>query len=548
MNSSIILNQNNCKINQNNELIQLYLRAVQRIEPVIIPRNYREALISKYSHQWKQAIDEEISYMFKNNVFEIIENTGQKSINTAFIFTYKKDTDQFKARLVARGDLQLPEQYANTYAPTMDISSLRILLTIALNFNLTVWNIDVKRAFLNANLKEEIFIRPPEVLGLDNSKFVIKLKKALYGLRQAGNAWYNEIAGFLKSEGFVQLKRDKTIFVHKVYKHLFLGIYVDDILIVCKDLKIKNYVINLLKKKYELHDLGPISEILGIRITKEEDCYYYDLSESIEDICNQFGIRADPKVKTPLVANEIIGPLDNGSPCDKQIYCSLIGVLLYIARIARLDILFPIIQLSQYRENPKMFHFRRLERILVYLKNTISYRMKISKGSMDLNVYTDANFATNYDYKSFQGTLVKFGETVIFWSSKKMTTVAQSTDESEIIAANSSLRELMYFKQLICEILHLSSYDFNYDYRCSICPKIIPKLLIDNQGTIAFCKNGFGKRTKYLSVKYIYLNELLDDDEYQVEYVQSKKNLADVFTKNLNLELFKYFIESVNLV
>lgn len=516
--------------------IKNYLLLVRTKELPIIPLRYSDALRSKYSKEWKIAMDEEINLMFKNDVFQIVDYNNQNLINTAFVFNYKDKESKFTARLVARGDYQTPDMYTSTYSPTMDFSILRLLLAISLNLNLTVWNVDVQRAFLNAKLEEDIYIRPPAILNL-SLKYCIKLNKALYGLKQASHQWFKELSKFLFSIGFINLLREKIIFVHKDIRKLILGIYVDDIIILAPNAEVKNWFTSKLSNKFPIHDRGLLSELLNVKITRTNNDFIYNQEDQINKLCDQFYIRSDDRIRTPLISNDLIKKHENSESCNSEEYSSLIGSMLYIARITRPDILFPIIQLSQFRESPKLIHMKKLLRILIYLRNTAHYQLTIFKSNLNLTVYSDANFATNYDYKSFEGLLVMVGNSIIKWSSHKMNLTAQSTDESEIVSANSSLRELMYFKYLF-EELKDKIIDLNDPQ--------IPILFLDNTSSISFCEQGFGKRTKYLATKYIYLHEQFLDKSYLVKYVNTKENLADIFTKNVTKDILDLFLQKVN--
>lgn len=182
-----------------------------------------------------------------------------------------------------------------------------------------------------------------------------------------------------------------------------------------------------------------------------------------------------------------------------------------------------------------------MTRLIVYLLNTANYRMVIRRSDLRLVVDSDASFASNYDYRGFRGVLVRFGDSILKWTSKKIAETSQSTDEAEIVAAYEALRELIYFRRLICELLHGRLKEFD-------CGHFTPLLRIDNQSTIAFCKRGFGKRTNHLSVKFIWLNECLESGSYKVDYVPSKENLADIFTKNLTREGIERFSESASII
>ena len=524
----------------------LLLRKVKVKENIIIPRNEKEALTSKQSEKWRESMKSELDKMFEEEVFEEVPFEGQKTIDTKWTFDYKPAEQRYSARLVARGDRQLPSQYEHTFAPTMPIHVLRILLCIAINFNLLIWNVDVERAFLNARLNEPVFIRPPALLQRPPGT-IIRLRKALYGLKQAGHEWHKEVSATLKSIGFRVMPREQCVFVHESIPNLYIGLYVDDAILVCESAEIKDYVIKQLRKKYRLHDRGELRELLGIQFERFEDRIEYDLQKSIEKLCAQFRVDTDPRVTSPLIAGDIVSPVQNGLPADRSQFVSGLGSILYFARVGRAEIAHPCVVLSQFRETPMKVHERRLKRVMVYLLNTAHYRMTIRASDLRLKVYSDASFASNFDYRSFFGTIVMFGDTVIDWKSKKMSTTAQSTDEAEIIAAYESLRTLEYTRQLICEIIHgqLRKFDWQDPSKCRICSSHTPLLMIDNKSTIAFCQNGFGKRTRQLNVQFIALHEKLQEEAYEVQYVASKDNLADVFTKNLPARVIAGFQDSI---
>ena len=160
----------------------------------------------------------------------------------------------------------------------------------------------------------------------------------------------------------------------------------------------------------------------------------------IEALLDRFEIKPNSRVVTPLTGNDVQGPLPNAATCDKHLYGSIIGSLLYRARFSRPDILLPVIQLSQFRENPKVSHLQKLFRIMIYLS--------------DLCVYTNSSFNTNFDSKNFHGTVVQFGDSIVHWSANKMKFVVVSTDEAEIVGTLNALRQLLFFREFNCELLH----------------------------------------------------------------------------------------------
>lgn len=517
---------------------------INHLNSIKIPMNYKDALRSPQCDQWIRAMKEEMASLTQKQVFKFVKQGNEKLLSTMWVYALKNENGKlrYKARLVARGDCQTPGQYGETHSPTVEFSVLRMLLLYAMKHKLLIWNLDIKTAFLNADLNEDIFIKPPSGFNFGND-LVIKLMKSLYGLRQAGHNWFKKLKTILESIGFRSINRETTLFVHEKIPNLIICVYVDDLLVLAPSIEIKDRLIIELTRLLDLHDRGPLTEILGVKFEWIGNDLYYHQKHLIIDLIERFEIQPNPKIQTPLPGNDLSTPMLNGQDCDQELYSSIIGSLLYIARISRPEILFPVIQMSQFRQTPKVAHLRKLYRILVYLRNTIDFKLNLKRDDNDLaiSVYTDSSFNTNHDLKNFNGSVVYFGKSLVHWSCNKMRFSVLSTDEAEIIGCLSSLRQLLYFKYLFCEMIHskpiqLRFPDLDDDSNCVKCTT--PILYVDNKGSISFCTKGFGKRTKYLSTKFNFLIEQFQLGTYQVLYVNTKSNVADIFTKNLVFELF----------
>ena len=519
---------------------------LNNLTSIKVPLNYNDALKSPQRAEWKKAMREELDSLRLKGVFELVPDEKQKLISTMWVYCLKTDLGEikYKARLVARGDCQSSDQYSDTFAPTTEFAILRYVLTLALTLNLIPWNIDIKTAFLNAGLKEKIFIRVPAGFNCP-AGLVIRLVRSLYGLKQAGRNWHLKITEILRSLDFVPLERVPTLFRHTKIPNLFICVYVDDCLLLAPSLLVKDKIVAKLSAKLDLHDRGPLRELLGVHFHFDNDLRFFTYNQRtlIESLLDRFEIQQNVKVTTPLAAHDVLLPTPNAKSCDGDLYASIIGSLLYIARISRPDILFPVIQLSQFRENPKVPHLRKTYRLMIYLANTLGYSMMIHPGGA-LEVYTDSSFNSNHDSRNFNGSVVRFGRSVIHWSSTKMKFVVLSTDEAEIVGCLNGLRQLLYFKYLNCDLLHPaqalhrpSLVSDNEDEVCEMCE--VPVLLIDNQGSITFCEKGPSKRTNYLTSKYNYLVQQFRVGAYSPQYVRTTENPADIFTKNLPLSLLE---------
>lgn len=487
--------------------------------------------------RWFAAVKDELNSMIKKDVFEIIDKASVKDkiIGTQYVFTIKEGEP--RARLVARGDWQSVESFSETYAPTIKLSMLMLLLKIAINRNLKVFSYDVKKAFLNAKLEDDVYIHLPDGFHLLNDNFnsrehCVKLNKALYGLKQAGRAWYLEITKNLKQYGFIPLKREATLFVHKDIQELKVAVYVDDMVVLCKNEKDAKDLFEHLTKTYEIHNRGELDKILGIYVRRKSNCFELDVKEMIVNLAKRYGIEPEERVHTPLAANEIVELRENGVDADVNEYSTLLGSLLYIARMVRPDILASVVQLCQFQQNCKKYHLKRAKRVLNYLINTIDYKIVIHKTEhLELEVYSDASVGNFYDSKSQLGCVIKLGSSTISYQSKKSPLVTMSANESEVVAASEALRELLYFKRIYCALEHGKGEE---PEDCDLCKPV--KLFVDNTGVEVFSERGFNKRTKYLDIRYYAIVDYARKGEIMVDHVNTAKNCADIFTKNQNLD------------
>ena len=498
---------------------------------------------------WYDKVHEELNTLNEKGVIRVVPRADAKSrpIGTQYVFTHKDDVG--KARLVARGDRQAEETFDETFSPTMNCEVLRILLKLALEFDWDVNTFDVKRAFLNARLDEDIYIEIPEGYhfidaNLNRQEHVLQLERALYGLKQAGRAWYQEICGTLKKFGFVALKREPTVFVHPD-KNIILGLYVDDIVAIGEDQLAIEYVRQMLKSVYEIHDGGEIRRVLGLNIEKKKDCYLLHLRDMIEDLGRQYLVKESDRVFTPLPANIMIEPHSDAEDVDFNEYASLLGSLLYIARMTRPDILSAVVQLCQFQARPKKTHHRRLMMVLSYLVGTKDLGLEIARdGSLELAVYSDSSLANLHDRKSLMGCSVHLGRSLISYLSRKSALVTLSSNEAEIVAGLTAVRELLYFKRLICALRHGRGTG-EEPADCKECTAV--PMYVDNSGVLSFIEKGFTRRTRYLDLQYFALKGYAESNEYSMEYVKSAENRADSFTKSMPRESLETHREMLGL-
>lgn len=538
---------------QKREILSEIHCAVQSVlesdSPRFIPRRFSEVIRMTdraAKDRWVEATRVELDEMVKNDVFTLVKRSDAttKPIGTQYVYNLKEGKE--RARLVARGDWQSVDTYADTYAPTLSLAILRVLLKIAITEDLEVHNFDVRRAFLKAPILEDVYLEIPDgyhlinpEINLDNRRsYLLRLNKALYGLKQAGRLWFETITSKLTEFGFIPLAREPTVFIHRTIPRYYIAVYVDDLVCFAANQKLIGRIRRLLTESFAIHDRGALTKVLGIDICRSADRFTLSLKPMIEALCIRHNIQPDARTNTPLASGEVPDPAPNAEPTEYTEYLSLLGSLLYIARTVRPDILIGIVQLAQFSSAPKKLHLRRLVHILRYLRNTadLNHNIYRSNGYV-LEVYTDSSLGNSYDQKSFSGTAVFVGKSLVSYSARKSELIAQSTNEAEVIAASEGLRDLLFMHYVVCVLIHPAQPVDEFDdtaknrEKCIDCPK--PVLYTDSAGALSFIDRGFVRRSKHLQIRNAALIDYARRGDYEAKYVQSSANPADCLTKNL---------------
>lgn len=239
------------------------------------PRTYKEAISCCDKTHWVNAMREELDSIEKNETWELTDlPAGRTSVGSKWVYKIKSDENgrncTFKARLVAQGFTQkFGIDYDEVFAPVARSETFRILLSIASVQNYEVKQYDFKTAFLNGHLKEEIYMRPPP--GISSNGQVYRLKKSLYGLKQAAKVWNDSVHGVLTKYGCVQSQYDRCLYslVHGQSK-LFLIMHVDDILVAYNDQNLLQTLMHGIASHFELKDLGKVHHYLGIIVERDK--------------------------------------------------------------------------------------------------------------------------------------------------------------------------------------------------------------------------------------------------------------------------------------
>ncbi|RVX10421.1 Retrovirus-related Pol polyprotein from transposon TNT 1-94 [Vitis vinifera] len=457
--------------------------------------------------EWKTAVQEEIQALEKNGTWEISElPEGKRPVGCKWIFTVKHNPD------------------GKTFAPVAKLNSIRVLLSVAVNLDWNLHQLDVKNAFLNGELEEEVYMKiPPSMETPENSGKVCKLRKSLYGLKQSPRAWFDRLTRVVKKHGFIQCQADHTLFMkHSKEGEMTLFIvYVDDIIITRDDEEGIGNLKKLLAREFEIKDLGQLRYFLGMEVGRTKEGILVTQRKHVLDLLQETGMLGCKPVDMPM---DPIGKIDKDNdshPTDKDRYQRLVGKLTYLTH-TRPDIGFAVSMVSRYMNNPTERHMKAVYRILQYLKKSPGRGLYFKKtSSREVEVFTDADWAGSLtDRRSTTGYCSYVWGNLVTWRRKKQSVVARSSAEAEFRAMAHGICEGMWLQRILKELGIISNSTMT--------------VLCDNKATISIAKNPVQhNRTKHVEIDRHFIKEKLEGGTIRLMYIPSSRQTADILTKAL---------------
>jgi hypothetical protein len=518
---------------------------------------------------WNDAkVDELHSIIVENDVWDTVPLPPDKTpITTKWVVKEKTfPVQKRKARYTTRGFSQKKgEDYNETYAPVAKLTTLRIFLTLVAIFSLFTRQLDVKTAFLNARVAEDIYISPSydlidlmyllydrehnlktkakikqQILDLKLGH-VCKLKKALYGLKQAPRNWYQHLDGFLQSIGFTPNKSEPCLYSLKHGDNFaLLLLYVDDIIIAASTEQLAVELTNKIGRKFRISNEGTVCQYLNMTIEHQRNdrTITITMEKYVDKMCQRFQVSPKASVLTPMQENlhlELEEEPAVGSKDAEYIknfqYREKVGSILYYMICMRPDIAYAVSIVSKYCERPTMAACRAVTRILQYCLNTKDAKLTLGGLLPFIIAFFDSDWAADIlSRRSYGGHIVFLGFGPVDWSSKMSKLVCNSTAEAEFIAANAPAKSIQWIRWL----LHNTGISkFITRFSSALCG--------DNQAAIAMASNPVHhQRTKHIAIKYYYIRDLVEYCVIHLIYVESGENVADIFTKPLGRVKFLY--------
>ena len=502
------------------------------------PRSLKEALASPQKEKWVKAMEKEMESLKTNEVWDLVElPENRKAVGSKWVFRVKTDAngtvETHKARLVAQGFSQtFGDDYDETFSPVARFESVRTVIALAAQHGLKLHQMDVTTAFLNGDLKEEIYMKQPEgFVEKGKEHLVCRLRRSIYGLKQSPRCWNSVLDRKLKDMGFVQTTGDPCIYVKEDDGDVFvIAVYVDDMILAGKSDEKISEVKQALAKLFQMKDMGQLHSFLGIKVIQKPDSNKVWIGQEAytKNMLQKFGMESSKPVHTPVnPGTKLKKATADSTRVDQINYQCAVGHLLYLSTKTRPDIAYAVSDVARFSADPTEEHWAAVKRIMRYLNGTQDMGLLYDGSKTTTCIgYSDADWAGDLnDRKSTSGYVFQISNAAISWRSKKQSCVALSTAEAEYVALASATQEAIWLRKLLSDL-----------NRKPTGPMLI---LEDNQAAISMTKNAqYHGRAKHIDIKYHFIREHVANATVKLEYCNSEEMIADIFTKGLSVVQF----------
>ncbi|GMF12666.1 unnamed protein product [Phytophthora lilii] len=478
------------------------------------PTTYQQAMKSNEASEWVKAMNAELKAHADNGSWTLVRRaSGAWPIGCRWVFAKKRNKHgrvvRYKARLVAKGFKQkFGVDFFETYSPVANMNSIRVVLSVVVAKAYVMEQLDVDTAFLNSDLKEQVFMEVPyETTNAGN--VMCKLHKAIYGLKQAASAWHQTIHAVFMKIGFCSCGADQCVRVNGAKdEYVYVCLYVNDMIIAAKTNKEIDEVKMALKSAFKMKELGEAKFILGMEINHDRTTGTLMIKQTryIDDVANRFNQQDAKAVVNPcesgMKLTKFQSPTTNAEREEMRTkpYRSLIGCLL-----------------------PGQQHWKAAIRVLRYLKTTKDFGIVYNSNDdkVVLEAYTDADWGSNLDdRRSVSGIMVLIDDAPVVFKSKYQRTVALSSAEAEYMVLSLCTQEVLWTRAMLKDLGHEQ-----------VGATVIWE---DNQGAIGLASNaGYNARTKHVDIRHHFIRENVASDIIIVKYVSTTDQLADMLTKAL---------------
>lgn len=544
------------------------------------PLRYEQTLpeVCSESERWREAMDDEIASMNKFGVYKALPKSaaGNRQI-LGCRWVYKRKTNKngevvrYRSRLVAQGYRQREyDSYDphSTFSPVVHKDTLRLFLSVCAAEDLSIYQADVKAAFLQAPLDEKIYLRaPPGYECVDPStgeEQIWELSKAIYGLKQSSACFWEALHAHLTENGFKSTLGDPCLFRKEMPDGgvILTATYIDDVTFAVSKPEHFDYFMSMLRSRFAVEEGegAPIEWLLGMAIDQdlEKGTVRMNMETAITKLAvgllsaEELTKAAD--VQFPMYSTAALPRLKSREVRTEEFdYLSVVGSLMHLANCVRCDVAYAVGCLARHALCPGKAHVKACKRVVMYLYNTrtlgITYtrpaiesernvptiheaaKHPLDNGLNKLDTFADSDYAADETRRSTHGSVTMLNGGPVSWSSVLGKTVATSTCEAEVNAAVAAVKDALHLKRLLIEL--------------KLTDESPLRILEDNSACIAQANAGLRhvRNAKHYEVKLRFLQQQVVDKEVEFEYCPTNHQLADFFTKPLDMAKFLGFRE-----
>nr|GEW50767.1 retrovirus-related Pol polyprotein from transposon TNT 1-94 [Tanacetum cinerariifolium] len=380
--------------------------------------------------------------------------------------------------------------FKESFAPVARMEAIRIFLAYVAHKSFTVFQMDVKIAFLHGTLKEDVYVCQPEgFIDDDHPSHVYKLKKALYGLKQAPRAWYDELSTFLLQNHFFKGTIGPTLFIRGFDNDLLVvQVYVDDIIFGSTHPRYTQLFFDLIKSRFEMSMMEEMTFFLGLQVNQSPCGIFINQSNYVLEILKKYGMESCDPVGTPMEIKDKLDLDQKETPIDATKYRSMIAALMYL----------------------------------------------MSRFGFKLTGFSNADYAGCKDtFKSTSGGAQFLGEKLVSWSSKKQDCTALSTAKAEYVYLSACCAQVLWMRT------QLTDYGYHF--------KKIPIYCDSKSATAISCNPVQHSRTKHIVVRYHFIKEHVEKGMIELYFVKTDYQMADLFIKALPVDRFNYLVRRLGM-
>jgi hypothetical protein len=363
--------------------------------------------------------------------------------------------DCYKARLVTKGfDQTCGINYHETFSPVVKPTSIRLILALAVQFDWHVKQLDVSNAFLHGYLDEEVYmVQPQGFIDYSHPDYVCHLHKSIYGLKRALRAWFNRLSTALLELGFIGSQVDHSLFIYHVgTTHMFLLVYVDDIIVTSNHASSVDWLVDKLKADFAMKDLDALHYFLDVQVIRTTAGLHLCQSKYVVDLLCCIKMDEAKPYDVPCPIGLKMSRFDGEVLSNPTTFHHVVGALQY-ATLTRPDLAYSVNQLCQHMHQPTTVHWTAAKRVLRYLKGSIDYGLFFSKGPLELHAYCDLDWVGNPDNTwSTTGFGIFIGTNLISWAAKKQHIVSRSSTEVEYRSMALATANLFWICMLLKEL------------------------------------------------------------------------------------------------